>query len=168
MKARIASPPRPKKVQPIPTINKPASERLAKTVLPNVMRTTAPEATGPASANGRPASETTPSRSSVMSSPREEPASSLRSDTSARRSVLPSDSTGIATEVAVAPPPPRNIAMAPPATAELPPAIAVALAPQIERGLSLPLGDLIPGIPHGYLKSSGLDANRRVLLKAAE
>lgn len=51
----------------------------------------------------------------------------------------------------------------------LPPAVAVALEPKIERTISLQLSDIIPAVPRDYLKPADtMDANRRVLLKAAE
>jgi predicted regulator of Ras-like GTPase activity (Roadblock/LC7/MglB family) len=59
---------------------------------------------------------------------------------------------------------------APPSrSAGLPPAVAVALEPKIERTISLQLSEVIASVPADYLKPAGaIDPNRRVLLKAAE
>lgn len=52
---------------------------------------------------------------------------------------------------------------------DLPPAVALALEPRVERVLSVGLTDLIAHVPSGYLKpSASFDVSRRVLLKAAE
>src|SRR5438270_8137994 len=52
---------------------------------------------------------------------------------------------------------------------ELPPAVALALAPQVERVISLELGDVLVEMPPGYVKpTESIDTSRRVLLKASE
>jgi predicted regulator of Ras-like GTPase activity (Roadblock/LC7/MglB family) len=52
---------------------------------------------------------------------------------------------------------------------DLPPAIALALEPKVERAISLQLSDIIKQIPVGYIKSEeSFDPTRRVLLKAVE
>ena len=52
---------------------------------------------------------------------------------------------------------------------DLPPAIALALEPKVERAISLQLSDIIEQIPVGYIKSEeSFDPTRRVLLKAVE
>ena len=52
---------------------------------------------------------------------------------------------------------------------DLPPAIALALEPKVERAISLQLSDIIGQIPVGYIKSEeSFDPTRRVLLKAVE
>jgi predicted regulator of Ras-like GTPase activity (Roadblock/LC7/MglB family) len=71
--------------------------------------------------------------------------------------------------------PPRTISFAAPAPMpapaprNLPPAVALALEPQVERVISLELGDVLVEMPPGYLKPmETLDTGRRVLLKASE
>lgn len=57
--------------------------------------------------------------------------------------------------------------MAPPR--ELPPAVALALEPRVERVISLELGDVLVEMPTGYVKPmESIDTKRRVLLKASE
>jgi predicted regulator of Ras-like GTPase activity (Roadblock/LC7/MglB family) len=52
---------------------------------------------------------------------------------------------------------------------DLPPAVALALEPDVERVITLELGDIIGQIPAGYLKpAASFDVKRTVLLKAAE
>jgi len=54
-------------------------------------------------------------------------------------------------------------------TEDLPPAIALALEPKVERGISLQLSEILPQVPAGYVKSEeSFDPTRRVLLKAVE
>ncbi len=54
-------------------------------------------------------------------------------------------------------------------TKDLPPAIALALEPKVERAISLQLSDILAQIPAGYIKSEeSFDPTRRVLLKAVE
>ncbi len=56
-----------------------------------------------------------------------------------------------------------------PRTSDLPPALALALEPKVERVISLELGDVVPQMPSGWVKAlNEEDASRRVLLKAAE
>ena len=70
----------------------------------------------------------------------------------------------------------RSISFAAPAPAsnalprpQIPPAVAVALEPRVERVISLELRDVVPQIPAGLAHPlETLDANRRVLFKAAE
>src|SRR6266550_1007925 len=52
---------------------------------------------------------------------------------------------------------------------DLPPAVALALQPKVERAISLELSDVLEQVPSGYVKSPGtFDASRRILLKASE
>jgi predicted regulator of Ras-like GTPase activity (Roadblock/LC7/MglB family) len=52
---------------------------------------------------------------------------------------------------------------------DLPPALAMALEPRMERAISLPLGDFIEHIPADYIRPiEVIDANRSVALKASE
>src|ERR1700676_2875213 len=112
---------------------KPAGERLSKTVMPNSTRTIAPQDPLQAAA----ANPTAPS-------------------------VITATKTG-----------PRMISLGatqPPRQAkDLPPAIALALEPKVERAISLQLSDIIEQVPVGYIKSEeSFDPTRRVLLKAVE
>jgi predicted regulator of Ras-like GTPase activity (Roadblock/LC7/MglB family) len=52
--------------------------------------------------------------------------------------------------------------------AGLPPAVALALEPKVERVISLELADIVAGMPADHVKPLGDDANRRILLKASE
>src|SRR5436190_3130563 len=66
---------------------------------------------------------------------------------------------------------PRTISFSPQSTngQGLPPAVALALAPQVERVISLELGDVLAEMPPGYVKpTESIDTSRRVLLKASE
>src|ERR1700730_2850517 len=48
----------------------------------------------------------------------------------------------------------------------LPPVVALAIAPQVERAISLPLSDVLAQVPQGYVKPpETFDGNRAVLLK---
>jgi len=52
---------------------------------------------------------------------------------------------------------------------DLPPAIALALEPKVERAISLQLSDIIEQVPVGYIKSEeSFDPTQRILLKAVE
>ncbi len=65
----------------------------------------------------------------------------------------------------------RTIPFAPAANGprDLPPAVALALEPQVERVVSLELGDVLTEMPPGYVKPiESIDTSRRVLLKASE
>jgi predicted regulator of Ras-like GTPase activity (Roadblock/LC7/MglB family) len=112
---------------------KPAGERLSKTVMPNSTRTIAPQ--DPLQA-------------------------------AAANATAPSAITAVKTG-------PRMISLGatqPPRQAkDLPPAIALALEPKVERAISLQLSDILDQIPAGYIKSEeSFDPTRRVLLKAVE
>src|SRR5215471_237676 len=66
---------------------------------------------------------------------------------------------------------PQRITSAPkkPQSSPLPPALARALEPKLERTISLRLADFIDGVPAGYIKPVEiLDAAARVSLKASE
>src|SRR5688500_6618334 len=74
---------------------------------------------------------------------------------------------------AVAPPPaaPRTVSFAapPPAKArDLPPAVALALEPNVERVISLDLADVVAAMPPGHVKPLSEHDNRRILLRASE
>jgi predicted regulator of Ras-like GTPase activity (Roadblock/LC7/MglB family) len=70
-------------------------------------------------------------------------------------------------------PGPRTISFAAPAPAPtsrgLPPAVALALEPRVERVISLELADLVDEMPPGQVKAlSEEDGKRRILLRASE
>jgi len=128
--------------QPVaPPLEKPSSELFRNTVMPNATRTLPPQ----------------------------DPF-----EMAARSTALGGQMPSVATATAVAPAQARTISFSPsspaPAVAhDLPPAIALALEPQVERVISLQLGDVITQMPEGYLKPSEvIDKGRRVLLKASE
>src|ERR1700761_7689645 len=51
----------------------------------------------------------------------------------------------------------------------LPPTVALALQPKVERAISLPLSDLIERVPVGFLKpAESFDSTQTILLKASE
>ena len=89
-----------------------------------------------------------------------------------------SSSMGGSTATAVAAPSsssqPRTIAFGAPQAApfrlsELPPAVALALEPNVERVISIELADVIAQMPFGYLKPvESIDSTRCILVKATE
>jgi predicted regulator of Ras-like GTPase activity (Roadblock/LC7/MglB family) len=117
--------------------------------------------------------------------PLEKPSSERFSKTvmpNATRTVAPQDPFEMAarstamggqmpTSVAVAPA--RTISFANPAPMttqrDLPPAVALALEPRVERVISLELADIVAGMPEGHVKPlEEQDARRRILLRASE
>src|SRR5205823_15043528 len=106
---------------PLPApVNKPESDKLSKTVVPNAIRTIGPDETS------SPAPAGTRSHMVAMG------ATMKRAH-------------------------------------DLPPAVALALEPRVERVLSLTLSEVVDRVPEGYLKPrKSFDATLRVLLKAAE
>jgi len=89
----------------------------------------------------------------------------------AARSTAMGGQMATATAVAPAPAAPRTISFASPGPAkprDLPPAVALALEPNVERVLSLDLADVIAGMPPGHVKPLGEDGSRRILLRASE
>jgi predicted regulator of Ras-like GTPase activity (Roadblock/LC7/MglB family) len=125
----------------LPPLEKPSSERFSKTVMPNASRTLAPQ----------------------------DPF-----EMAARSTALGGQMPGA---VAFAPAPaatgPRTISLGPSAPTmsahHLPPAVALALEPTVERVISLELIDVLTEMPPGYVKSTeSIDTSRRVLLKASE
>src|SRR5688572_2163502 len=127
----------PKAVAPL---EKPSSERFSKTVMPNAIRTLAPQ----------------------------DPC-----EMAARSSAMSGQMQG-ATAIAAPPSAPRTIAFgaSPPAASrpsDLPPAVALALEPRVERVISLDLADIAAQIPRDYIKPiESIDGTRRILLKASE
>ena len=109
--------------EPVPVVTeartlpaeKPTSERLSKTVMPNMVRTSAPD----------------------TFRPMVDPAPNIR---------LPS-------------------ARSP----KLPPSVALALQPKVERTISLKLADLLAALPAGYIKPvESFNPGQRILLKASD
>ena len=83
-----------------------------------------------------------------------------------------SSALGGSTAVATAPAP-RTISFATPSPAptrrDLPPAVALALEPNVERVISFDLADVLTQLPAEFLKPlESIDGSRRILLKAAE
>ena len=123
----------------LPPLEKPSSERFSKTVMPNATRTLPPQ----------------------------DPF-----EMAARSTALGGQMPAAAT--AIAPSPARTISFSPSSQAisaqqDLPPAVALALEPQVERVISLELGDVLTEMPSGYVKPlESIDTSRRVLLKASE
>jgi predicted regulator of Ras-like GTPase activity (Roadblock/LC7/MglB family) len=123
----------------LPPLEKPSSERFSKTVMPNATRTLPPQ----------------------------DPF-----EMAARSTALGGQMPAVAT--AMAPSPARTISFSPSSQAisaqqNLPPAVALALEPQVERVIALELGDVLTEMPPGYVKPlESIDTSRRVLLKASE
>ena len=75
---------------------------------------------------------------------------------------------------AVAPAAARTVSFSPNSSAmaaqrDLPPAVLLALEPQVERVISIELGDVLGEMPEGFVKpAESIDTTRRVLLKASE
>lgn len=122
-----------------PPLEKPSSERFSKTVMPNAVRTLPPQ----------------------------DPF-----EMAARSTALGGQMPSVAT--AAAPGAGRTISFSPnsqsaSAQRDLPPAIALALAPQVERVISLELGDVLAKMEPAYIKPiEAIDTTRRILVKAAE
>ena len=122
-----------------PPLEKPSSERFSKTVMPNATRTLGPQ----------------------------DPF-----EMAARSTALGGQMPSVATSSD--PTAPRTISFSPGAQAasaqrDLPPAIALALAPQVERVISLELGDVLAEMVPGYIKPiEAIDTTRRILVKATE
>jgi predicted regulator of Ras-like GTPase activity (Roadblock/LC7/MglB family) len=115
--------------------------------------------------------------------PLEKPSSERFSKTvlpNATRTLAPQDpfemaarstAMGGQTATATAGAPPRTISFATPAQAkprDLPPAVALALEPNVERVISLELTDVVAGMPPGHVKALDEKDNRRILLRASE
>jgi predicted regulator of Ras-like GTPase activity (Roadblock/LC7/MglB family) len=86
----------------------------------------------------------------------------------ARSTALGGQMPSVSTTVA---PSSRSVPFAstPSAPRDLPPAVALALEPQVERVISLELGDVLTEMPPGLVKPiESMDTSRRVLLKASE
>jgi predicted regulator of Ras-like GTPase activity (Roadblock/LC7/MglB family) len=89
----------------------------------------------------------------------------------AARSTAMGGQMAAATAFAPSPAAPRTISFATPVPAkprDLPPAVALALEPTVERVISLELADVVAGMPPGHVKPLGEDDNRRILVRASE
>jgi hypothetical protein len=96
-------------------VEKPTSDRLSKTVMPNTMRPATPDAF-------KAAGDASP-----------------------------------------------NIKLAPARPTQLPPSVALALQPKVERAISLQLADILDQLPDGFVKPvESFDPAQRILLKASE
>ena len=140
-KAAAALPPPP------PPLEKPTSERMSKTVMPNATRTVSPQGSMGNSYQPISPAPVAAAVPAVASPPNASPAPAPE----AARTISFEGKT------------PR------PASRGLPPALALALEPRIDRVISLELADLVGQIPAGYVQPiETLDGTQRILLKAAE
>ncbi len=152
-KADPAAEARVKTEAPLPSVKKSESERLGKTVLPSSSRAVTqpeqPEQTD--KGNGA----AIPTETARAAAPAQSPGAALGGNTAETPvSKRPKISMG---GTPLVPQP------------HLPPAVAFALEPNIERAIALPLADVIAHMPEGYLKArESFDLNRPVLLKAVE
>jgi predicted regulator of Ras-like GTPase activity (Roadblock/LC7/MglB family) len=128
VKEKVAAPAKPV----LPPLEKPSSERFSKTVMPNAIRTLAPQdpfemAARSTALGGQMPTATAPSTISFA---------------------------------------PSGLTMS---AHHLPPAVALALEPTVERVISLELTDVLTEMPPGYVKpTESIDTSRRILLKASE
>jgi predicted regulator of Ras-like GTPase activity (Roadblock/LC7/MglB family) len=126
--------------KPVTPLEKPGSERFSKTVMPNVTRALSPQ--DPFAMAARPSAIGGPVPG----------AGAVASASSASRTIA---------FRASAPPPARP--------SDLPPAVALALEPMVERVIALELADIAAQIPADYIKPiESIDGTRRILLKACE
>lgn len=123
-----------------------------------------------------------PAAAPTPAAPLEKPSSERFSKTvmpNATRTLAPQDPFEMAARSSAlggpsAPSAPRTVAFGattPPAgrQRELPPAVALALEPRVERVISLNLSDVAPQISADYIKPiESIDGTRRILLKASE
>jgi predicted regulator of Ras-like GTPase activity (Roadblock/LC7/MglB family) len=125
----------------LPPLDKPSSERFSKTVMPNATRTLPPQDPFEMAARSTALGGQMPSATALAPAP-----------------VLAT---------------PRTISFSPVSPAmsarDLPPAVALALEPTVERVIALELGDVVAEMPPGYVKPvESIDVTRRILLKASE
>jgi predicted regulator of Ras-like GTPase activity (Roadblock/LC7/MglB family) len=126
--------------QPVLPVEKPSSERLSKTVMPNATRALPTQDSFAMAARPPAIGGPVPGAGAVASA------------ASASRTI----SFG-----AGAPPLGRP--------GDLPPAVALALEPMVERVIALELADIAAQIPADYIKPiESIDGSRRILLKACE
>ena len=124
----------------LPPLEKPSSERFSKTVMPSATRTLPPQ------------------------DPFE-----MAARSTALGGQMPTATTVAPAPVATAP---RTISFnSPPPVPkrDLPPAVALALEPKVERVISLELADVVAAIPPGHVKPlNEEDGQRRILVRASE
>ena len=121
-------------------LEKPSSERFSKTVTPNAVRTSSPQDPFEMAARSSALGGQMPSASAVASA------------SSAARTI----SFGATRPAAACP-------------GDLPPAVALALEPMVERVVGLELADILAQIPADYIKPiESIDRTRRILLNASE
>ena len=126
--------------KPLAPLEKPSSERFSKTVMPNTTRTLPPQDPFEMAA-----------RSSAMSG-QMLGGSAMAFPPSAQRTIAFGANDPSAAR-----------------QRDLPPAVALALEPRVERVISLDLADIAAQIPADYIKPiESLDGTRRILLKASE
>jgi predicted regulator of Ras-like GTPase activity (Roadblock/LC7/MglB family) len=126
--------------KPVAPLEKPSSERFSKTVMPNATRTLPPQDPFEMAARSSSMGGQMPGASAVASAP------------SAQRTIAFRATTPAAAR-----------------QRDLPPAVALALEPRVERVISLDLADIAAQIPADYIKPiESIDGTRRILLKASE
>ena len=124
--------------QRVAPLEKPSSERLSKTVMPNATRALLPQDSFAMAARPPAIGGPVPGAGTVGSSA----SRTIAFGASAHPSARPSD---------------------------LPPAVALALEPMVERVIALELADIAAQIPADYIKPiESIDGSRRILLKASE
>ncbi|MGI9114933.1 MAG: hypothetical protein ACR2FX_07835 [Chthoniobacterales bacterium] len=175
-KERLApATPKPKPEAPLPSVKKAEGERMGKTVLPSSARAAQGEQSQqPAGADtGGPIATEVARAALPAGATVQAPISPLSHTPSVpiQAGVAVADPTGETpvlqqTEVQR---PKISMGATPAPMPHLPPAVAIALEPNIERAISLSLEDVIAQMPEGYLKPrESFDASRVVLLRAAE
>jgi len=126
--------------KPVVPLEKPSSERFSKTVMPNATRTLPPQDPFEMAARSSAMSGQMPGASAIASPP------------SAQRTIAFGANGPAAAR-----------------QRDLPPAVALALEPRVERVISLDLADIAAQIPADYIKPiESIDGTRRILLKASE
>src|SRR6267143_1191874 len=126
--------------RPVAPLEKPSSERFSKTVMPNATRTLPPQDPFEMAARSSSMGGQMPGASAAASAP------------SAQRTIAFGATTSAA-----------------PRQRDLPPAVALALEPRVERVISLDLADIAAQIPADFIKPiESIDGTRRILLKASE
>ena len=126
--------------QQVTPLAKPSSERFSKTVMPNTTRAFSPQDPFEMAARSSAAGGQTPGASAVA-------AASSPSRTVAFGATTPAAAR----------------------SSDLPPAVALALEPMVERVIALALADIAAQIPAGCIKPiESLDGTRRILLNASE
>jgi predicted regulator of Ras-like GTPase activity (Roadblock/LC7/MglB family) len=124
----------------LPPLEKPDSERFSKTVMPNATRTIPPQDPFQMAARSSAGGGSMMATATLAPAP-----TAARTISFGASPIMPARPNG------------------------LPPAVALALEPTVERVISLELADVVERLPEGFVKPMGEgDAHRRVLLKASE